>query len=162
MPATPPREVLLRPTTAADVAWLYGLEVDPESNRSAGTKPRDWPTFEARWAVILADPGAAGVTPRVILADGEPVGSVNISPWEGADAMGYWIAREHWGRGIATRAVGLMLAEFRRRPLFATASAANAASVRVLEKHGFTLVSRVSTPETARTVARETVMMVLR
>lgn len=155
----PAREVRLRPTIASDVPWLHGLELDPESNRMAGTRPRDWPTFEARWAQILADPSAAGVTPRVILADGVPAGAVNISPWEGADAIGYWIAREQWGRGIASRAVAAMLGEFPRRPIVATTASTNTASIRVLEKNGFAVVSRARTPETARTVARETVTL---
>lgn len=134
------------------------------SNVMAGTKPRDWATFEARWAEILddADGSVTGVTPRVIVADGVVVGAVNIAPHDGADSIGYWIGREHWGRGIATRAVGLMLGEFTRRPLIATTAGHNAASMRVLEKHGFVVASRRMTPETARTVARETVTLELR
>lgn len=157
-------EIVLRPTTASDVRVLHGFEVDPFSNVMAGTKPRDWATFEARWAEILGDPDGSvtGVTPRVIVADGVVVGAVNIAPQDGRDSIGYWIGREHWGRGIATRAVGLMLREFTRRPLIATTAGHNAASMRVLEKHGFVVVSRRMTAETARTVARETVTLELR
>lgn len=156
-------QVTLRRTAAGDVRVLHGLEVDVFSNEMAGTKPRDWATFEARWAEILADVdgGVTGVTPRVIVVDGVVVGAVNIAPHDGADSIGYWIGREHWGRGIATRAVALMLREFTRRPLIATTAGHNAASVRVLEKNGFVVVSRRMTPETARTVARETVTLVL-
>lgn len=142
---------------------LHAFELDEASNQLAGTKPRDWETFRARWDEILADADGTktGVTPRVILADGVVVGAVNVSPHDGGDSIGYWIAREHWGRGIATRAVGLMLGEFVRRPLYATAAGNNLPSIRVLEKSGFRLVSRRMTPETARTVARETVTLVL-
>lgn len=142
---------------------LHAFELDEASNQLAGTKPRDWETFRARWDEILADADGTktGVTPRVIVADGVVVGAVNISPHDGCDSIGYWIAREHWGRGIATRAVGLMLGEFARRPLYATAAGFNRASIRVLEKNGFKIVSRRATPETARTVARETVTLVL-
>lgn len=142
---------------------LHAFELDEASNQLAGTKPRDWETFRARWDEILADVDGTrtGVTPRVILADGVVVGAVNISPHDGGDSIGYWIAREHWGRGIATCAVGLMLGEFARRPLFATAAGHNGPSIRVLEKNGFRVVSRRLTPETARTVARETVTLVL-
>ncbi len=159
-----PTTLTLRRTTAADVRMLHALELDPGSNELAGTKPRDWPTFQARWAAILSDPDgtATGVTPRVILADGVPVGSVNISPQDGLDSIGYWIAREHWGRGIATRAVALMLAEFVRRPLFATAAARNEASIRVLQKNNFVVVSRCITPESPRAVQRETVTLMLK
>lgn len=159
-----PYEVGIRRTTAADVRVLYGFEVEEASNALAGTKARDWETFRVRWEQILAEPdgGAAGVTPRVVVVRGEVVGAVNISPMDGADSIGYWIAREHWGRGIATRAVTLMLGEFARRPLYASAAGHNRASIRVLEKHGFEVVSRRMTAETARTVRRETVVMVLK
>jgi RimJ/RimL family protein N-acetyltransferase len=98
----------------------------------------------------------------VIEAAGDVVGSVNISPNEGRDSLGYWIAREHWGRGIATRAVALMLEEFARRPLYATTAAHNLPSLRVLQKNGFEVIDRVHTPPTSRTVERETVTLVLR
>ena len=160
-PARP--AVRLRPTTAADLRPLHELELDAASNTLAGTKPRDWPTFSARWAQILADPDGTltGVTPRVVLADNLLVGAVNISPHDGADSIGYWIDRTHWGRGIASRAVALMLSEFTRRPLYATTAGNNLASIRVLEKHGFRVVSRSFTPETPRTVPRETVTLLL-
>jgi RimJ/RimL family protein N-acetyltransferase len=156
--------IRLRRTTSADLPALHAFELDESSNALAGTKPRDWTTFQARWAEILADPDgrATGVTPRVIVDGAEVVGAVNISPSDGKDSLGYWIAREHWGRGIASRAVTLMLNEFRSRPLYATTSGHNAPSLRVLQKSGFEVVSRCATPETARTVARETLTLVLR
>ncbi|MBL8761181.1 MAG: GNAT family N-acetyltransferase [Phycisphaerae bacterium] len=163
MPRALPIEIRLRRTSTGDVRMLHAFELDEASNQLAGTKPRDWETFRARWDEILADVDGTktGVTPRVILADGVVVGAVNISPQDGGDSIGYWIAREHWGRGIATRAVGLMLGECARRPLYATAAGHNHPSIRVLEKNGFRVVSRRMTPETARTVARETVTLVL-
>ncbi|MCK6478428.1 MAG: GNAT family N-acetyltransferase [Phycisphaerales bacterium] len=163
-PRPSPTSVRLRPTTASDLPALHAMELDPLSNERAGSKPRDWPTFLGRWEQILADPSGVltGVTPRVILADGELVGSVNVSPQDGVSSLGYWIARDHWGRGIATRAVALMLVEYPARPLIATAAAFNLASIRVLEKNGFVIASRHATPEGARTVERETVTLVLR
>ena len=154
-------EIRLRRTAEADLLMLHAFELDVASNQLAGTKPRDWPTFQARWAEILADPDGAvtGVTPRVILADGVLVGAVNVSPQDGLDSLGYWIAREHWGRGIATRAVALMLSDFVRRPLMATAAGHNHPSIRVLQKNQFVIVSRRITPETARSVHRETVTL---
>lgn len=157
-------EITLRRTVAADVALLHALELDEASNQLAGTKPRDWRTFSARWTEILADTDGTvtGVTPRVILADGEPVGSVNIAPHEGHASIGYWISREHWGRGIATKAVALMLGEFASRPLYATVAGHNLPSLRVLLKSGFAAHSRHITPETTRTFQRETVTLILR
>ncbi|QOJ01921.1 MAG: GNAT family N-acetyltransferase [Phycisphaeraceae bacterium] len=154
----------LRRTIPADIPRLHALELDEASNRLAGTKPRDWPTFKARWEAILADHDgtSTGVTPRVILADRLLVGAINISPDQRLDSIGYWIAKEHWGRGIASRAVALMLAEFVRRPLMATTAGHNLPSIRVLEKNGFEILSRRITAETTRTAQRETVTLVLR
>lgn len=164
MSASRPAVIRLRRTRIEDVALLHSFESDEASNALAGTKPRDWNTFLTRWTQILRDidGSVTGVTPRVIEADGIIVGAINIAPHEGADSLGYWIARAYWGRGIATRAVALMLAEFQRRPLVATTSSGNFASIRVLEKNGFVITSRVITPETQRTVQRETVTLVLR
>lgn len=156
--------ISLRRTVHSDLKLLHAFELDDDSNALAGTKPRDWCTFCARWEPILADPDgiATGVTPRVICADGVVVGSVNVSPEKGVDSIGYRIAREHWRRGIATVAVALMLREFKRRPLFATAAGHNSPSIRVLEKNGFVITGRSMTPETTRTVTRETVTLMLR
>jgi RimJ/RimL family protein N-acetyltransferase len=58
--------------------------------------------------------------------------------------------------------VELMLAEFAGRPLFATTAGHNHPSIRVLEKNRFEMLSRAATPETPRTVERETVTFVFR
>ncbi len=164
MPHRVPDAIFLRRTRQADLPLLFSLEVDRAANDLAGTKPRDWQSFQLRWNTILADHDGTvtGVVPKVIEAAGVVVGSVNISPNEGRDSLGYWIARAYWGRGIATRAVALMLEEFPRRPLYATAAAHNLPSLRVLRKNGFEVIGRVHTPPTSRTVDRETVTLVLR
>ena len=55
--------------------------------------------------------------------------------------VGYWIGKEHWGRGIASAALRLYLDVDRHRPLLATVAEHNAGSRRVLEKAGFELVA---------------------
>ena len=52
----------------------------------------------------------------------------------------YWIGREDWGRGIATRALQEFLQLEATRPLYAPAASDNAASIRVLTKCGFLIV----------------------
>jgi len=55
--------------------------------------------------------------------------------------IGYALARNCWGRGLATEAAGRIAAfakdELKVKQLFATHAADNAASGRVLEKTGF-------------------------
>jgi RimJ/RimL family protein N-acetyltransferase len=65
----------------------------------------------------------------------------------GAVEMGYWIARSHWGRGIATEACGALIGMARALGL-ATLEAShfldNPASARVLEKLGFEAIGIVA------------------
>lgn len=147
--------VRLRRTEVADVPALFRIQLDPAGNELAGTKPRDREAFEARWRDILRPGSSAGVVPRVILVDGLLVGSINVFPQEGTESIGYWIAREHWGRGIATRAIRLLLDEVATRPLFARVIAHNVASVRALERNGFVVTSRHRTESNERYVAAE-------
>ncbi|MFM5953784.1 MAG: GNAT family N-acetyltransferase [Novosphingobium sp.] len=71
----------------------------------------------------------------------EVIGSVGLAPDEGgAVQLGYWIAREHWGRGYATEAaralIGLAKVLGHRR-LVAGHFIDNPASGAVLRKAGF-------------------------
>ena len=56
---------------------------------------------------------------------------------DGQNAVGYWIAEHYWGRGIASRALALLLEEVTIRPLTAPVAKHNHASIRVLERCGF-------------------------
>lgn len=100
--------------------------------------PTDRAAFDARWARLRADPA---VTNRTIEVDGAVVGTVGSWDGEPGREVTYWLGREHWGKGIATRALGEFLAEVERtRPLHAAAAADNVGSMRVLEKRGFVRV----------------------
>jgi RimJ/RimL family protein N-acetyltransferase len=114
---------------------LFEIQLDPEANAMAGTRPRTREVFDALWDRTLSDP--AGGSARVIELGSEIVGSIARFQAEGNDCVGYWIARPHWGRGIASRTLDLFLQQEPVRPLHATAAAANTASRRILEKSGF-------------------------
>ena len=51
--------------------------------------------------------------------------------------VSYWIARRHWGRGIATAPLRRFVAEQTQRRLHARAAKDNAGSIRVLQRCGF-------------------------
>lgn len=51
--------------------------------------------------------------------------------------VGYWIAKEHWGKGIATQMLSQFLRIVPDRPLHAHVAKHNLGSIRVLEKCGF-------------------------
>jgi RimJ/RimL family protein N-acetyltransferase len=136
---TPNDNIRLRPVEAADLPWVYEMQLDPESNRMAATIPRTREKFDAHWAKVLPDPAVAA---RVILVGDARVGLVSCFRRNGEDHVGYWINRAWWGRGVASRALELLLKEVTRRPLTATAATSNGASLRVLQKCGF-VVERV-------------------
>ena len=127
----------LRDVRDEDLDVLFEHWVDPESNQMAAftaADPNDRDAFNARWARFRADPS---ITALAIDVDGEIVGTVSSWDNEGEREITYWIGREHWGKGIATRALTAFLEIELARPLHAAAAADNAGSIRVLEKCGF-------------------------
>lgn len=150
--------IRLRATRRADLPMLFELQSDPESNHMAGTKPRTREVFFSVWQGHFANPS---INSRVIEVDGVIVGGVSCFQAEGRDCVGYWIARDSWGKGVASRALTMFLAEERRRPLHATAARANVPSRRILEKCGFRWVGFRMGEETERFVAREIAEFVL-
>lgn len=95
---------------------------------------RDRETFMSHWARIMAD---ESTMVKTILFDGKVAG--NIVSWEqaGEREIGYWLGKEYWGKGIATKALALFLGIVKTRPLQARVAKHNLASRRVLEKCGF-------------------------
>ena len=132
---------LLRHVDDGDLDVLFTHWTDEESNRMAAftvADPFDRAAFDARAARLRDDPT---VTQRTI-ADGDVVlGSVGSWDNDGQREVTYWLGREHWGRGYATRALAEFLRDVERtRPVFAACAADNVASRRVLEKCGFRVV----------------------
>lgn len=119
----------------ADLAYIFELQSDAASVELAGVKSRDQATFDAHWATIRSDPDT---TLRMVLDDGVAVGTAMSFERDGYREVGYWIDRSHWGKGIASVALGLLVAEL-PRPLSGVLSASNQGSRRVLEKHNFQL-----------------------
>jgi hypothetical protein len=62
-----------------------------------------------------------------------------VAPWSGKLEVSYWIAREFWGQGVATRALAALLRIVMARPIYARVAKDNVGSLRVLEKCGFTI-----------------------
>ncbi|MET3962172.1 protein-tyrosine-phosphatase/RimJ/RimL family protein N-acetyltransferase [Marmoricola sp. OAE513] len=127
--------VLLRRVESDDLDILFDDQADPEAAAMAGFPSRDRAQFDAHWAKLLADPT---LVTRAIVVDGEVAG--NIGSWidEDLHLVGYWVGRDHWGRGVATSALRSFVAEVASRPLHAFVAAHNVGSIRVLEKAGFT------------------------
>jgi RimJ/RimL family protein N-acetyltransferase len=130
-------EVRLRDVEDDDLPVFFAHQRDPESVRMAAFPSRGREAFMAHWKRIQAD---STVVARTILWNGLVAGSVVCFEMSGQREVGYWVGREHWGKGIATRALSQLLGMVETRPLWAHVAKHNAASVRVLEKCGFRIV----------------------
>ena len=132
-----PAVVQLRAVGDADLAILLSFQDDPITAAMAAFPTRDATSFFAHWAAIRADPS---VVARAIVVDGEVVGDIVSWLNAGVREVGYWIGRAYWGRGFATAALRLLIAELTDRPLIAHVALGNIGSRRVLEHCGFVVV----------------------
>ena len=131
--------VCLRNVERADLPRIYEFQLDPESNRIAVTNPRSAVVFDAHWVAALEDPNVAA---KSILVGNVLAGCISVFMTDGVLHVGYWLGREFWGKGIASKALALLMAEVTVRPVYARVATSNGASLRVLQKCGF-VVERV-------------------
>lgn len=130
-----PENVTLRVIEPADLEIFHAQQLDPEANRMAAfVNPRDQAAFIAHWEKILQ---SAQNTNRAIVADGQVAGYVACYPNEGALEVTYWLGREFWGRGVATRALEHLLRLVVARPILGRVATDNLGSLKVLQKCGF-------------------------
>ena len=129
-----PNTIIIRDVIKTDLTIFYEQQLDPEATQMAAFPSRDRDAFMAHWAKIM---GNDNVTLKTILFDGRVAG--NIVSWDqsGQWLVGYWIGREYWGKGIATKALAKLLEIVKTRPLYAHVAKHNVASLRVLQKCGF-------------------------
>ena len=132
--------VALRPVEDSDLDALFRQMSDPQSVWMAAftpDDPGDRSAFDAHLARVRNSPG---ITMRAVTCDGRLAGSIASFVLDGQTEVTYWIDRAAWGRGIATRALTLLLELVPVRPLHARAASDNTGSLRVLQKAGFTIV----------------------
>ena len=138
----------LRPLAEADIEALVRLAGDPEVSRHTAAIPHPYGESDAR--AFLARSAADFSSGRAMnlaierVAESDLIGCIGISRVAEIAEIGYWIGRPFWGQGFAPEAVkGLLPAAFETfavRELFAEVMAGNPASLRVLEKAGFSPV----------------------
>ncbi|MGW2519547.1 GNAT family N-acetyltransferase [Streptomyces sp. NPDC001617] len=153
-------DVVLREVHDSDLPVFFRQMNDPEALHMAAftaKDPADRDAFEAHWKRIRASQDVI----RTVLAEGDVVGSAAVYGEPGEREVTYWIDRAYWGRGVATAALRVLLAEVPERPLYARAAADNAASQRVLEKCGFRLTARATGFANARGEEIDEVVMTL-
>ena len=142
-------DVLLRDVRADDLPIFFEYQRDPIANDMAAFPARDQEAFTAHWKKIADD---ASVVAKVIVYAGEVAG--HVVSWGPPEErlVGYWIGRDYWGNGIATRALSQFLPLLHERPLFAHVAKHNLASLRVLHKCGFTTAGEAKLPADANGV----------
>lgn len=145
---------------AADLDSYCAMEMDPDVRRYVGGYPRSREDAERKfregplksfsegpssdrlglWAAILKPDGAyvgrCGLYPR-LSSGGEIVA--------GEAALAFYIARQFWGRGLATEAalafVNFGWEELHLKRIVASVQQGNNASVHILQKLGFELIA---------------------
>jgi len=133
--------IVLREIEDRDLDVLFEHSTDREAIRMAAftsADPDDRGAFDARWARLRRD---RSTTNKAVETEGRVVGYIASFDLDGRREVTYWIGRQDWGKGIATRALHEFLATIETaRPLYARAASDNVGSIRVLEKCGFTRV----------------------
>jgi RimJ/RimL family protein N-acetyltransferase len=132
----------LREVRDDDVDAVFEMMRDREGIALAAftaENPDDRGAFDA-W--MSRNRAAASTRSLIVTEDGGFAGTAASFDIDGDREVSYWIARHAWGRGVATAALRLLVAREPVRPLFARVAAHNTGSVTVLERNGFTEVSR--------------------
>jgi RimJ/RimL family protein N-acetyltransferase len=141
-------EVILRDVEPADLPIFFEHQRDPVAVALVVFRSREQAEFDEHWAKIMANDA---FLKKTIVANGQVAGHIGSFDRDGKREVGYWIDRTLWGRGIVSQALPAFLRLEPRRPLYAGVAKHNIASMRVLQKCGFTLCTSeiAEEPETA-------------
>ncbi|MBX0292489.1 GNAT family N-acetyltransferase [Hymenobacter sp. HSC-4F20] len=135
----------LRPWRPSDAAALARYANDRKIWQNLrDTFPHPYTAEDAAYFLALVADNHQDLHLAIDVA-GEAVGSIGIhfktDVRRRSAEIGYWLAREQWGQGLATAAVRVLsdyvLAHFDICRLYAVVFASNPASGRVLEKAGY-------------------------
>src|SRR3972149_5445795 len=103
-------DALLREVTQSDLPIFFEQQRDPDANRMAAFPARDRDAFMAHWTKILGD---ETIVTQTILFDGHVAGNIVSFEQLGRRQVGYWIGKEYWSKGVATRALSEFLSHVR-------------------------------------------------
>lgn len=146
-PIASPR-LTIRLVTAADLPGLFVVNGD-----AAVTQHLPYATWQTladgeAWLVRMHTLGEAGSTLQFVVCDsasGQVLGSCLLFRFDEGSAraeLGYVLGRAHWGHGLMFEALGALLGHafsaMGLRRIEAEVNPANTASVRLLERLGFT------------------------
>jgi RimJ/RimL family protein N-acetyltransferase len=130
-------DIVLRDVIDEDLNTFFDHLSDPDANYMAAftvKDPTDRVAFNEKWTKIRS---SKDTVIKTILFEEKVAGHIAKFLMFGEPEITYWIGKDFWGQGIATRACRMFLDEIRERPLYARAAKDNIGSRRVLEKCGF-------------------------
>lgn len=131
------KNIKLRKTEVEDLSILFEIQLDAQANYIAAFTSKDYAdktAFIEKHTKLLNE---STVNNQTILLDNIVVGSMAKFVMFGNNEITYWIDREYWGKGIATKALKDFLLLEVNRPIFGRVAFDNLASQKVLEKCGF-------------------------
>jgi [ribosomal protein S5]-alanine N-acetyltransferase len=130
----------LQKTEESDLPIFFEHQADNEAGSMAAFTSKEWKDKDAyvtKWRRLLQDPTVHQQTIRV---DNKIAGTVAKFEVDGEAHITYAIAKEYWGKGIASKAVKEFLLQENKRPIFGHAAADNIGSIKVLEKNNFKFI----------------------
>jgi RimJ/RimL family protein N-acetyltransferase len=135
--------LLFRDHTIDDLEPFCAMEADPEVRRWVGGYPRTREQAERKFREVYLRPvrNRMGMWATVLKGEGQYIGYCGVYANFGDAALGYYLARPYWGRGLATEAarafVDFGLRELKLPRITALVEVGNDASKHILEKLGF-------------------------
>jgi ribosomal-protein-alanine N-acetyltransferase len=145
--------LLFRDHEPADLDAFCDMEADPEVRRYVGGAPRTREVAERKFQAGLhrAESNRLMMWAAVYKPEARYIGRCGVyphfmpsGPVPGEGALGFYLARAYWGRGLATEAgrafVNFGFHDLGLSRIVTAVEIGNDASIRVLEKLGFALV----------------------
>ncbi len=155
--------IILRPVRPDDIPGFFEYQLDQQANFVAAftaKDPTDRKAFDDHWKKITAD---KNIFIRTIIFGEQIAGYVLSYETDGAPEVSYWLGKDYWGKGIATRSLKLFLNDVsKKRPIYARVAKDNIGSIRVLEKCGFKIIGLMRGFANARGKEIEELKMVLK
>jgi RimJ/RimL family protein N-acetyltransferase len=141
--------VSVRPLEDRDLDTIYQHVTDPESIRMAAFTAQDQTdrrAFLDRMSRLRAD---TSVSHRVIDVDGA-AGTIGSFRIDDQLEVTFWVDRTQWGKGIASAALQVLLAETAERPLYAGAASDNVGSLEYWRRPGSDALASTATSHPVR------------
>jgi ribosomal-protein-alanine N-acetyltransferase len=144
--------LLFRTHQPADLELYCAMEMDPEVRRYVGGAPRTREVAEAKFRNALhAAPTRLSLWATVLKPEARTIGRCGLYPHIHNNktipteaVLAFYLARPFWGQGLATEAGHAFITfgfdQLQLSRIVATVQIENSASIRLMDKLGFTLI----------------------